>query len=188
MKLVSYLFVMTAMLTGCAYKLGGVGRSLPGGYKEIEVPIFTNSTHEVGIEMAFTNSLVQEIERNKVAAVRKPGGAATILKGEIREVTYKGSAPVQIGDKAPLLPDGAVLATSYRVIVRAKLTMLEKKSGRVIWTSDFVGETSYVAPQVTVARVNTVNPLYNLSARRRAIEALAENLMVQAHDRLTENF
>lgn len=183
-----YLFLSLAVLSGCAYSLGVRDRTLPGGYSSVEVPIFKNNTHETGIEIAFTNSLIQEFERNKVAAVRKEDQAPVVVKGEVMNVTYKPSGPVQNGEKAPLLPDGAVLATSYRVIVSARISLMEKNTGKVIWVSDFDAETSYSAPQVTVARVNTVNPLYNLSARRRVIEQLAQDLMVEAHDRMTENF
>lgn len=183
--LVSLLFMG---MTGCAYRLGVLGRTLPGGYSSVEVPVFTNSSQEPGIEIAFTNSLIQEIEKNKVAAVRKEGGAPTLLKGEILSINYKPTGPIQKGQKAPLLPDGAVLATSYRVLVVTRLQLVEKASGRVLWASDFDAESSYTAPQVTMARVNTVNPLYNLSARRRILESMARDLMIEAHDRMTENF
>lgn len=182
-------FVFTGLiLSSCAYRLGVKGRSLPGGYTEVEVPIFTNATHEPGIEMSFTNSLIQEIEKNQVAAVRHEGQAPVVLRGEVTSVDYKPTSPIQRGEKAPLLPDGAVLATGYRVIVSTRLKLIEKASGKTLWTSDFNSETSYTAPKVEAARLNSVNPLYNLSARRRVIDTLAQQLMVEAHDRMTENF
>ena len=181
-------FVISCVSSGCAYRLGVAGRTLPGGYQAVEVPVFANASQEPGLETAFTNFLIQEFERNKVAAVRKRGDAPTTLKGEILSVTYQPTGPIQKGDKAPLLPDGAVLATGYRVLVVTRLQLIEKKSGRILWTSEFDAESAYAAPQVTVARVNTVNPLYNLSTRRRVIEAMARDLMIEAHDRLTENF
>lgn len=182
------IFILAMAGTGCAYRLGVSGRTLPGGYKTVEVPIFANLSPEPGIEVAFTNSLIQEIERNKVVAVQREGLAPAILKGEILNVTYKPTGPIQKGDKAPYLPDGAVLATGYRVLVTTRLRLVEKASGRTLWASDFDGESSYTAPQVTMARVNTVDPLYNLSARRRILESMARDLMTEAHDRMTENF
>ena len=183
-----YLVFTGLILSSCAYRLGVKGRSLPGGYNQVEVPVFENSTHEPGIEMSFTNSLINEIAKNQVAAVRNEGQAPVVLRGDIKSVEYKPTSPIQKGDKAPLLPDGAVLATGYRVIVAVNLRLIEKASGKLLWTSDFISESSYTAPKVEVARVNTVNPLYNLSSRRRVIDTLAQQLMVEAHDRMTENF
>ncbi len=176
------------LLTACAYQLGVSGRTLPGGYKSVEVPLFINSSTEPGVEVAFTNSLIQEFEKNRVAAVQQPGRAPIIVQGDIRSIIYKPTGPIQKGEKAPLLPEGTVLATGYRVIVSAEVSLIDKKSGAILWKSQFDGESFYAAPQVTVARVNSVNPHYNLSARRRVIENIAADLMVEAHDRMTENF
>lgn len=175
-------------LSNCAYRLGVAGRTLPGGYKAVEVPLFSNASQEPGVEVSFTNSLIQEFEKNRVAAVQHEGEAPVVIQGTVRSVVYKPTGPIQKGEKAPLLPDGTVLATGYRVIVSAEITLVEKKSGQILWRSQFDGESFYAAPQVTVARVNSVNPHYNLSARRRVIETIATDLMVEAHDRMTENF
>lgn len=194
MKTVFRVFALIAMLFGfcsCAYQLGVQGRTLPGGYSTVEVPVFSNLTQEPGVEVAFTNSLVQEFEKNKVAKVvysARQGGAPVVVKGEIVSISYKATSPVQQKDKAPLLPAEAVLATGYRVLVTARISLMEKKTNKILWTSTFDAESSYAAPQVTIARLNSVNPLYNLSSRRRTIESIAQDLMVEAHDRMTENF
>jgi TolB-like protein len=182
------LFWVVLFQTSCAYRLGVKGRTLPGGHSQVEVPIFVNSSAEPGVEVLFTNSLIQEIEKNKVAAVQHAGLAPVKIKGEVISISYKPTGPIQKGEKAPLLPDGTVLATGYRVIVSAQITLIEKASGKTLWSSQLDGESFYASPQVTVARVNSVNPLYNLSARRRVIEFIAQDLMVEAHDRMTENF
>ncbi len=194
MKTVLRLF--TAILSvfsfcSCAYQLGVQGRTLPGGYSSVEVPLFLNLTQEPGVEVAFTNSLVQEFEKNKVGKVvysSRQNDAAVLVKGEILSINYKATSPVQKKDKAPLLPLDAVLATGYRVLVTTRITLIKKSTGQTLWTSTFDGESSYAAPQVTIARLNSVNPLYNLSSRRRTIESIAQDLMVEAHDRMTENF
>lgn len=186
------LIVLSLGLSSCAYQLGVRGRTLPGGYSSVEVPLFKNLTQEPGMEVAFTNSLIQEFEKNKVAKVvyspRQGEAAPVLVKGEITKIVYKATSPVQKKDKAPLLPEGAVLATGYRVIVTTQISLVEKSTGKVLWSSTFDGESSYAAPQVTIARLNSVNPLYNLSSRRRTIETIAQDLMVEAHDRMTENF
>lgn len=185
---VAVLFWVVLFQTSCAYRLGVKGRTLPGGYSQVEVPLFVNSSSEPGIEVLFTNSMIQEFEKNKVAAVQQEGIAPVKIKGEILGITYKPTGPIQKGEKAPLLPEGTVLATGYRVIVSAQITLIEKASGKTLWSSQIGGESFYASPQVTVARVNSVNPLYNLSARRRVLEFIAQDLMVEVHDRMTENF
>jgi hypothetical protein len=182
------LFLVGFFQTSCAYQVGVKGRTLPGGYSVVEVPLFKNSSTEPGAEVAFTNSLIQEFEKNKVAAVQHEGGAPVVIRGEITNITYKPTGPIQKSEKAPLLPDETVLATGYRVIMTSQVSLVEKATGKVLWTSELNGESFYSSPQVTVARVNSVNPLYNLSARRRVIETIAQDLMVEAHDRMTENF
>lgn len=177
------------MVSSCAYQLGVRGRTLPGGHSSVEVPLFLNHTQEPGVEVAFTNSLIQEFEKNKVARAENSSRQAPIvLKGEVMSIEYKATSPVQKKDKAPLLPKEAVIATGYRVLVTTRITLFERKTGKQLWTSTFNGESSYAAPQVTIARLNSVNPLYNLSSRRRIIESIAQDLMVEAHDRMTENF
>ena len=193
LRLLSPLLIVFSLvaLCGCAYHLGVRGRTLPGGYSSVEVPLFLNLTQEPGVEVAFTNSLIQEFEKNKVAKIvysARQGSAPVLLRGEIVSITYKATSPVQQKDKAPLLPKDAVLATGYRVLVVTKITLLERSTGKVLFNSLFNGESSYAAPQVTIARLNSVDPLYNLSSRRRIIESIAQDLMVEAHDRMTENF
>jgi TolB-like protein len=184
-------FTLSVVSSGCAYHFGVRGRTLPGGYSSVEVPLFVNLSQEPGMEVAFTNSLIQEFEKNKVAHVvysSRQGSAPVLVKGEILSIEYKATSPVQKKDKAPLLPEGAVLATGYRVMVTTRISLFERSTNKLLWSSLFNGESSYAAPQVFIARLNSVNPLYNLSSRRRIIESIAQDLMVEAHDRMTENF
>jgi hypothetical protein len=183
---------MLLTTTSCAYRLGVHGRTLPGGFKSVEIPLFFNSSPEPGIEVYFTEALIQEFEKNKVAKVvypsRQDEKAPAVIKGEITSIVYKATSPIEKKDKAPLLPDGAVLATGYRVLVNVRISLVQKNNDKVIWTSAFNSETSYASPQVHTAGLNSVDPLYNLSSRRRVLESMAQDMMVEAHDRMTENF
>jgi hypothetical protein len=66
--------------------------------------------------------------------------------------------------------------------------VVRQADGTELWAGSFSGERTYAAPQVTLAGVNSVDPLYNLSARRQNIDLMANDLMLEAHDRITENF
>lgn len=165
--------------------MGSAERNLPGGYSQVAVPIFKNSSYEPTIEVGFTNSLIQEFERSKIARVTGRSEAQVTLEGVINTVTYThGGQTTGVN----LLPREAVLTNAYTVTVTATIKVVRASDRKVLWAGDFTGERPYVPPQVLMAGINSVNPLYNLSARRQTIELIAQSMMAEAHDRITENF
>lgn len=183
--LLSYLEFLF-LLSGCAYKLKSSHRHIPGGYERVIVPIFVNRSMEPGIEVGFTNSLIQQVQNSKVARIVEDKLAEVKIQGVIESVTYEPQGKRVASDSAPSLPQGAVLASEYRILVKVRVTLSRTSDGQVIWSSPFQGETTYTAPQVTLSGVNTVNPLYNLSARRQNIQTLALDLMTEAFNLMTE--
>lgn len=181
------LIVVTLFLTGCAYQLGVGTRSIPGGYRQISVPVFKNITQEAGIEVAFTNSLIQEFQRSRMARVVDDNLSEVSIQGTIDSIQYLPGAKRVAGDSS-FLPIGTVIASEYRILLATTVRVVRQSDGVVLWSGSFSGERTYAAPQVTLAGVNSMNPLYNLSARRQNIEVMANDLMVEAHDRITENF
>jgi TolB-like protein len=170
---------------GCAYHLGSVHRSLPGSYKQVSIPVFKNKSQEVGIEVPFTNNLILEFQRSRVARVVEKKDSDIMLEGTIDNVTYVTGGTSTTGD---FLAKGAVIATEYRILIGVTVRAIRQIDGAELWRGSFSGETTYSAPQVTLAGVNSVNPLYNLSARRQNIESKSVDMMSEAHDRITENF
>lgn len=163
--------------------------------------MFKNLSQEVGIEVYYTNSLIQEFERSKIARVVDPNLAEAVVEGEISSVTYTPSgqnqgattppgpqSPTVNNNNSVVLPTGTVLAAQYQILVTVKITVKRNSDKSVLWTGSFTGERTYIAPQVLNAVINTVNPLYNLSARRQNIQALSGEMMQEAHNRITENF
>ena len=181
------LFV-AIVLSGCAYRLSGPERSLPQGYHQMTVPIFKNYSQEVGSEVPFTNALIQEFERSKVGRVVTPNLAEVVLEGEIRSIEYKGGGKFELVNKDNSVATGPVLAAAYEVAVVVGVTVRRLSDKSILWAGEFRRSSSYTAPQVTLTGINTVNPLYNLSARRQTLELLANDMMAEAHDRITENF
>ena len=186
--LLTSFLVMTA--GGCAsYHLGSVGRAIPGGYKQISIPVFKNRTQETGVEVSFTNALIKEFQRSKVARIVGDNLSEVKIEGSIDSIEYQPGARKTSGDaSAPYMPTGTVIATEYRVLVNATVRIIRQADGLELWSGGFSGEATYAAPQVTLAGVNSVNPLYNLSARRQNIDTVAASMMAEAHDRITENF
>lgn len=174
---------------GCAYRMGTATRSIPGGYKQISVPVFKNLSQEVGVEVAFTNALITEFQRSRIARIVDNSLSEVAVVGTIDSIQYLPES-MQVEGKSPLanLPQGTVIAAAYRILVNVTLRVVRQADGTELWRESFSGERTYSAPQVTLAGVNSVNPLYNLSARRQNIELVATTVMIEAHDRITENF
>ena len=170
--------------SACAYQWGPGERVMPGGYKSVFIPIFKNYSMEPGIEVDYTNALRREFERSKVAQVSDPGVSEVELDGEILSIGY---APGSILTGQPF-PTGTVLAGSYEIRVSLKLTLKRRSDGKDLWHDVFNGSRSYTTPQVSMATINSVDPLYNLSARRQNLQIMAQTMMAEAHDRLSENF
>lgn len=182
------VFILCAVVflsSSCAYHLGNASRSLPGGYRQVAIPVFKNKSQENGIEVAFTNNLISEFQRSKVARVVSKNEADIMLQGTVDRVDYIAGGATTTGD---FLPQKTVLATEYRIVISVTIRAIRLIDGAELWRGSFPGEVTYSAPLVTLPGVNSVNPLYNLSARRQNIESKSIDMMAEAHDRVTENF
>lgn len=184
-----WLFLLLLLLSsGCAYKLGHGARTLPGGYRQMSIPMFKNRSQETGIEVAFTDAVQAEFIRSKVARVVEDPLAEVRLEGEIVSVSYSPEAKVESGAQGAYLPTGTVIASQYHIAAVVEVRLIRRSDGERLWQGRFDGQQTYSAPQVTLSGVNSVDPLYNLSARRQNIQLMANDMMVEAHNRITENF
>jgi hypothetical protein len=167
--------------------MGYAGRSLPGGYKELTIPVFKNKTMELGIEPYFTNELIRQFERSKIARLSVGTSAPVVVEGSIEKVDYEAAGTAVEGD-LPYLPSNTALTTVYRIRVVVELRVYRVSDRSLLWQGRVRDERVYSAPQVALDTVNSVNPLYNHSARHQNIAHLAKNMMEEAHDRMTEDF
>ena len=188
--------VLFSLLSACAYRWGFTDRKLPGSYDQVAVPIFENKSEEVGIEVDFTNAFVNRMERSKAAHIVDKNMAPAVIEGSIERVlvtlgpgvTGVGKDNKDANKEIPNLPEQAVLSTEYHVVVYAKIILRRTSDQSVLWQSAFSGEKSYQGPRIGTPIVNSANALYNQSARRDTIRQLAEDMMTEAHNRMTENF
>jgi hypothetical protein len=125
------------------------------------------------------------VQRSRVAQVVEESDIS--VQGVIEEVNYRLGGKRTSSDYS-LLPEGAVQATEYRILILARISVIRGSDQKVLWTGQFNGERTYTAPQIASAVVNTANPLYNLSARRLNIKEVANDIASEAFDRMTENF
>lgn len=182
--------LMMLATSSCAYNLGYEGRGLPGGYDRVAIPIFENQTEHVGIEVYFTNSLVREFERARIARVTSSEEAPLILEGVITTVGIDRTGLIAGGQGSGIqnLPSDAVLSTEYRLLISAVLLLRRKSDRQVLWQGGFQKEGVYSAPRIGSAGLNSANANYNKSVREQRISQIAEEMMEEAHDRMTENF
>lgn len=172
---------------GCAYRFGLSERALPGGYKQVAIPMFRNDSQEVGIEGSFTNALIRRFARSQVAQVSDKETSPLTLEGRILKVEVLASAP-QTDGQLPSLPTSTVLNTQFQIVVSSAFSLKRKSDDKVLWQGTFRTEKVYAAPRIGAAVVNSANATYNQSAKIAAISSLAEEQMAEVHDRVTESF
>lgn len=180
-----FLSLLLFALTSCAYRWGYGSRSLPGGYREVAIPIFENDSKEVGLEVEFTRALQERFQRSRVASLKGRDRAPIIVKGVVSSVdVVRGLGASNIEN----LPKRAVLATEYRLTVYTDVSVIRQSDQKVIWSSRFSKSKVYLAPRIGTPVVNSANALYNHSKRRETLHALAKEMMTEAHDQMTESF
>lgn len=181
------IFIIFTFLTSCAYKIGPQVDAVPGGVKSIAIPIFKNLSQEVLVETYFTNYLLQEFQRSKIVEVLPESLAEATMFGTIKKVEYL-VPPSSLKESGTYLPNNRSLATQYNVNVEVEARLVRNHDQKVLWTGVYSKVGNYSAPLVTLPVVNSVNPLYNLSARRQAIDQTAASLMTELHDRMLDKF
>ncbi len=187
LALISLLITGSLFLSGCAYHFGLSERGLPGGYTQVAVPIFKNKSPEVGIEPFFTNSLIRRFARSQVARVTDKESAPVTLEGTILTVkTFSGAA--KPSNELTTLPQDTVITIEYRLVVTISVVLKRKSDEKIIWEGNFANEKVYAPPRLGTAIVNSANATFNQSARMETISRLADEMMAEAHDRITENF
>ena len=143
---------------------------------------------EPGIEVPFTNALIQEYERAKIARITDSNQAEVVAEGVINSVRISKTGADVTGESNTSLPTGTVQATAYQILITVELTLKRNSDKSILWAGTFNGERTFNAAQIAAVGVNTANPLYNHSAKRINMEQMAAEMMSEAHDRSTENF
>ncbi len=188
MRRLLFLFILFANVS-CAYRWGFRERAVPGGYRQVAVPIFKNKTQEVGIENDFTNALIRQFERSQVAHIASKDVAPVRIDGTIETLVISGGAGgLQGGTANNPLPTDAVLRTEYKVVVMTRIQVRRQSDEKIIWEGAFSDQKNYQAPRIGEPIVNSANATYNQSMRHFTVTQLAEEMMSDAHDRITENF
>ena len=138
--------------------------AVPEEYRTIAVPVFENRTNAAELGPIATQHVRRELQREGTFKLKRTGQAAIELQGAI--IAAKRSA---------LTSDRSLgtRASSYRYIVTAEISVIDKKTGKVLLDNrKYVAETSFL----------TQNDL--LTGQRNAAARIGQELARQVVDDL----
>ena len=174
------------LTSACSYHLGFTERGIPGGYENVAVPVFKNETIEAGSEVYFTNAIILELERSRLAHIVSKDLAQVTLNGIVSSIVYSPESPLY--HSTVTFPAGVGPTFGYRIFVKVSLELKRNYDQKLLWKSEFQGERTYNAASIGTPGLNSADATYNHSAHYQNIAQLARDMMAEAHDRLTENF
>src|SRR3989442_882031 len=117
-------------LAACGYHLAGTGAVVPEGARTIRIELFTNRTHETGLEVRLHRAVEDQFRRQGTLRVATDGDADLVLSGTIRSFT---SVPVAFS-----ATDEAV---QYQGIMRVGLRLSESASGHVLFANKLLQQS-----------------------------------------------
>jgi hypothetical protein len=162
------IFFVLMISSACGYRFSGK-ENLPSGVERIFVTVFENRTMETGVEILFTDDIIQEFIRNrKNSLANSSAGADAILSGAVESIRIRTIS--REGTHTPL--KRRVWAT-----VSLKLT---GSDGRTLWKKDGVSESEPY----------DVMPLKQETERNRrdALSVLSKRIAERVYFRLTDDF
>ncbi len=162
------IFLLLLILSACGYRFSGK-ENLPSGVERIFVTVFENRTMETGVEILFTDDIIQEFIRNrKDSLANSRTGADAILSGAVESIRVRTIS--REGTHTPL--ERRVWAT-----ISLKLT---GSDGRTLWKKTGISESETYG----------VMPLKQETERNRrdALSAISKRIAERAYFRLTDDF
>ncbi len=157
-----------AMITACGYQFAGRG-DLPGGIETLSVRILENRTSETGVEITFTNSLINELNRRRRGSVVEGASAQGVLQGTIQSIVWDTVART-----------GVKTAAERRVYATIALNLTDLEGNELWKRASIRAEQAYAV--VDGDKSATENN------RRRAITTLSEKMAEEVYRRLTDKF
>jgi len=157
------LMGIISMFTACGYQFAGRG-DLPGGIQTLSIRILENRTSETGVEIIFSNALINELNRRRRGSVVEDSRADGVLQGAIESVAWDTVARTGINT-----------AAERRVYATISL-VLNDMEGNELWKRAGIrAEQAYT--------VVDGNKSATESNRRRAIVTLSEQVAEEVYRR-----
>jgi TolB-like protein len=147
------------LLAGCAnYHLGS---AIPQEKRTIAVPVFVNSSGQPEIEVLATQAVLSEFRRDGTLRIADREDAALELVGRVTSCIL---TPMRHDRDHPYL------SVEYRMVITAKVQVIERATGRVITTLDAVTGDD-------IFRTQSDLPSTKRDALPRASARLARNIV-----------
>ena len=151
----------------CGYHLAGKVVSLPGGGRELMVPLMKNQTLEAGLEDLMTQELRGQLLSDGRVQVRS--SAPVELRGTLTRL-----------DRTPVSFSNLGRVNVERVQVTAEFRLVRRSDGQVLWQSgELSADEEYPAEE---------DPLVTERAREQALHEVAEDLCEGAIELLLGDF
>jgi hypothetical protein len=154
--------IALACLCGCAYRLGS---TLPADIRTVRVPVFVNQCSEPLIEVAATEAVIRELQKEGSLKVVSGAGADAVL--DVRLVGYT-LQPIR-SEK-----DNVRTTAEYRMQITAEVVLKRARNDETVVKKKVVGESTFI-------------PSGDMSASKRAaLPGTAADLAHQVVESVTE--
>ena len=165
------LLLMSAIASGCGYRVAGRSNSLPKSIHVIAVPALENKTASYRIEQRLTAATVHEfLAKTSYRVVSDPANGDAVLRGKVLSV-----------EAVALLFDTATgRATTMLVTVKCEVTFEERETGKILYHSDnFLFRNQYEVSTDVKSFFEEQDP---------ALDRLAQDFAAQLVAAVTENY
>lgn len=168
------LLLLSLIVSGCGYRFSveGVGPQLGGGGAEITGPLvplmirdFLNRTFHSNLEFTYSKYMRQEFAASSGAKVfYEEGQADFIMKGEIVSVAV------------PAIAFSTSEARESRVNVVVRVTVEERKTGRLVWSNTATGTATFYVNQSSDNETGQDQLQFNQVLQDRALEQAGQDV------------
>lgn len=166
--LVFIVLGVSFLVSGCGYRftVEGMGPRIGGGGVQDSGPIvplaiqdFLNRTFHSNLESTYTKYMRQEFAASSGAkVVNDDGHADFVMKGEIVSVNV------------PTVTFSTTQAREGRVNVVVKVTVEDRKTGRIVWSDTATGTAAYFVNQSSDTEAGQDQLQFNQVLQDRALE------------------
>ncbi len=171
LRIAGALFLASAVVSGCGYRVAGRRNALLKSIHVIAVPALENKTSGYRIEQRLTTATVHEfLAKTSYRVVSDPVNGDAVLRGKVVSL-----------EAVPLLFDTATgRATTMLVTVKCEITFEERETGKILYhTDNFLFRNQYEISTDVKSFFEEQDP---------ALERLAQDFATRLVAAVTENY
>ncbi len=177
--------------SACGYQFQGTGNALPPDVTTVAIPIFRNDSDLEGVELDFTEALIQQFVRGRqVRIVDDVADANAVVKGLVRRVRVRAVSFSETDE-----------ALEAQMTVVLAVSLERARDGKVLWADNGVSdreEFAVTADAVVtrspefIGRSSTFNNLDDIEVTQEesaaAVERLSRRMAKSIYSRMLEDF